>query len=31
MLSQKSAILVQNAADLGLMLRAAFGRTQHKP
>ena len=31
MLSQRSAILVQNAAGLGLMLRAASGRTQHKP
>ena len=31
MLSQESAILVQNAAGLGFMLRAANGRTQHQP
>ena len=31
MLSQESAILVQNAAGLGFMLRAAEGRTQHQP
>ena len=31
MLSQRSAILVQNAAGLGLMLHAASGRTQPKP
>ena len=28
---QAGAILVQNAAGLGFMLRAAEGRTQHQP
>ena len=28
---QHRAILVQNAAGLGFMLRAAEGRTQHQP
>ena len=31
MLSQESAILVQNATGRGLMLRAAEGRTRHQP
>ena len=29
--SRADAILVQNAAGLGFMLRAAEGRTQHQP
>ena len=31
MVGQADAILVQNAAGLGFMLRAAGGRTQHQP
>ena len=31
LLGQADAILVQNAAGLGFMLRAAEGRMQHQP